>query len=228
MKIERIIEEIPEWQRFEGQVISTAAVVTAERQTLADIEAQAHTANTALARAKKVRESCALQSAKGDAIAIAAIKQARSEQNNAEQILGDLKIAHPEAAANLANAEKAAAYARHELALHQAMGLKRQRVAAAARIDAGLAEASAGYADYHRLGVELQNFPDLHIAQGGGMAFFEGTSGVKRLFGALPSFITKLFPTAISQESSQRAPLAVSEAHFWSLPPVETTIGKAA
>jgi hypothetical protein len=228
MKIERIIEEIPEWQRLEGQVISTAAMVTAERQTLADIEAQANAANLVVAKAKKALASHALPAAKGDAAAKTAIQHAGAERHEAEQILASLAIALPEAAADLANAGRAAAGARRELALLQAMGLKRQRVAAAARIDAGLAEASAGYAEYHRLGVELQNFPDLNIGQGGGMAFFEGTSGVKRIFGALPSFIVKLFPSNISQESSQRGPLSEAERKFWSLPPEPDDKSKAA
>jgi hypothetical protein len=224
--VERTFIDPPELQRLEGAVEETAARVADHKRTVADIETQANVANLALANAKRAREVHALKAATGDAHAVAQIKYARSEQHEAEQILGDLKIAHPEALAHLAEAEKVAAAARHELALHNAMGLKRQRVAAAARIDAGFAACAEAFAEYERLGRELQNFPDLNF--GSSVSGWENVLGFKRIFGSLPSFITKLFPTSISQESSQRAPLAVSEAHFWQLPLVETDKSKAA
>src|ERR1700730_1850430 len=100
-------------KHLEDQVSKTAAVVAECKATIAGIETQFNVAGLALAKAKKERESHALRAAKGQAAAVAAIKLARSDQLAAEQVIADLKIALPEAEAELAVAEKAAASARN-------------------------------------------------------------------------------------------------------------------
>jgi hypothetical protein len=214
-------------KELEHQVEQTAAKVAECRGTIARIGAQLETANLARANAKKIREANALKSATGDATAIAAIKAARAEQLAAEQTRVDLKIALPEMEAQLAAAEKAAASARHELAMLHGRALMRQRVAAAARMDAAFAESAAAYADFERLGRELQSFPDLNIAVSGNMSHWETVTGYRRIASALPMFFLKLFPTTWSNEAP-RTSLAASEAHFWQLAPEHDEKSKAA
>src|ERR1019366_8168551 len=164
-------------KHLEKQVAETAAVVAGWKNTIAKIETQFNITNLALLNAKKNREAHALKAAMSDAAAIAAVKHARSEQHTAEQTIGDLKIALPEAEAQLAAAEKAAASAKHELAKLHGAKLMRQRVAAAGKMDAAFAEAASAYADFARLGRELQAFPDLGIAVSGNMSHWETVTG---------------------------------------------------
>jgi hypothetical protein len=152
-----------------------------------------------------------------DAFAISEIKAARSAETAADQSLTDLAIALPAAEAHLASAEKAAVSARHSLAMLQAEKLMRQRVAAARRMDDALAESAAAYADFERLGRELQSFPDLNFGASGNMSHYEGVTGFRRIASSLPTFFLKLFPGTWTNESA-RTPLAQSEAHFWQLP----------
>jgi predicted nucleic acid-binding Zn-ribbon protein len=113
MQVIRTITEVSEMQQLEKAVAETAAVVADWQRSIAAIETQLNTANLALTRAKKHRESHALKASLGDAEATAQIKHARSEQHSAEQTIADLAVALPAAEAHLANAEKAAASARH-------------------------------------------------------------------------------------------------------------------
>jgi hypothetical protein len=218
MQIIRTIKEVSEMQHLEKQVVETAAIVADWKRSIAAIETQLHTADLALMSAKGHRETHALKASLGDATAIAAVKHARSEQHSAEQTTGDLQIALPEAQAQLASAEKAAASARHELAKLHGEKLMRQRVAAAGRMDAAFAEAASAYNDFERLGRELQTFPDLGIAVSGNMSHWETVTGYRRIAAALPAFFVKLFPTTWSN-SDARQGLAKSELEFWSLPP---------
>jgi hypothetical protein len=111
-----------------------------------------------------------------DAAAIEAIKHARAEQLAAEETINDLKAAMPEAEAQLADAERAAASARHELAMLHGQALMRQRVKAAARMDVAFAEAAYAYSDFERLGRELQSFPDLNLTVSGNMSHWEAAT----------------------------------------------------
>ena len=214
-------------KHLEKQVTETAAVVTEWKSAISKIETQFNVANLARANAKKIREANALKASMGDAAAVAAIKHARSEQHTAEQTIGDLQIALPEAEAQLAMAEKNAASARHELAKLFGEKLMRQRVAAAARMDAAFSEAASAYGDFERLGRELQSFPDLGIAVSGNMSHWETVTGFRRIAACLPTFFMKLFPTTWTNEDARQS-LAKSEADFWQLPPVETIASKAA
>jgi uncharacterized membrane protein YccC len=218
MKFTRTFVDPPELQILEKQVDDTSIVVADWRRSIAAIDTQINNTNAALLRAKKQREVHALAASLGDATAIAEIKHARSEQNTAEQSLGDLQIALPEAQAQLAVAEKAAEGARHQLAKLHGEKIMRQRVVAAGRMDAAFAEAASAYNDFERLGRELQAFPDLNLSQGGTMSFYEGATGFRRIAASLPTFFLKLFPTSWSN-SDPRRPLAESEQHFWQLPP---------
>jgi len=113
---QRTIKEISPLQELEKLVAEKESVVADWKRSVAAIETELNTANAALARARGHRETHALKASLGDATATAAVKHARSEQHNAEETIGDLSIALPEARAHLAEAEKAAASARHAVA----------------------------------------------------------------------------------------------------------------
>jgi hypothetical protein len=205
-------------KHLEKQVADTAAVVTEWKNAIAQIETQLNVASLTLGRAKKHREDHALKASLGDATAIAAVKHARGEQHTAEQNIGDLTLALPEAQAQLAIAEKNAESARHELAKLHGEKLMRARVAAAAKMDTAFGELAEAFADFERLGRELQSFPDLRIAQSGNMSHWETVTGFRRIAAALPAFFAKL-PSTTWSSSDARQSLAVSEANFWQLPP---------
>jgi hypothetical protein len=198
------------------------------RGAITGIERQFDIANLAVRNAKKHREAHALKAAMNDSAATAAIQDARSAQYEAEQRLADLEIALPEARLQCAAAEKAAESARHELAKFHGEKLMRERVKAAARMDAAFAEISEAFHDYQRLGAELQSYPDLDLAQGGmALSRWEDTAGLKRLASAVPLCLTKL-PSWTWTHPSKRVPLAVAEAQFWNLPPEQPEKVKAA
>jgi hypothetical protein len=221
----RFIEDA-KMQHLEKQVADTAEVVREWTNSVARIETELNTANLALMRAKKQREAHALNAAMNDPAAIAAVKHARAEQQSAEQTTGDLQIALPEAKAQLAEAEKAAASARAALAMFNAEKIMRARVQAAARMDDALAQASAAYADFERLGRELQSFPDLNFGSSGNMSHWESVAGFRRIAAALPPFFLKLFPSTWTIEGARES-LAESERKFWQVAP-ETPSEKAA
>jgi hypothetical protein len=218
MKIERVFVDVPELQRLEKNVDDTAAVVQDWKNTIAKIETEFNVANLARDHATKARETHALAAAMQDAHAIAEIKHARSAHATAEATLADLAVALPAAATHLANAEKAAESARHQLAKLHGEKIMRARVVAAARMDAAFAESAAAFEDFSRLGREPQNFPDLNIGVSGNISHWESVTGYRRIAAALPAFFTKLFPSTWSN-SDARKPLGQSEADFWQLPP---------
>jgi uncharacterized protein YdcH (DUF465 family) len=139
-EVEKSDEAVREW---------TAAV--------ARISTELNTANAALMRAKGHRETNAMAARLGDAAAIAAIKHARSEQHTSEQDIIDLQLALPEAQAQLANAEKAAASARHAVAKVIAEQKMRARVEVAGKIDAATADFTRLFNEYEKLGHEIIN-----------------------------------------------------------------------
>jgi hypothetical protein len=213
---------------LEDAVAKTAAEAACWHAKFKALEGQIADWTHAVTTATKLREEHGLAAALGESTALAAVKKARAEQHEAEQHLADLAaIALPASRVHLANAEKAAAAARHALAMHHGEKLMRQRVAAAAQMDQAFAVCAAAFGEYERLGQELQNFPDLNLAQGGGMARWEDAAGLKRIAAAVPICLTKL-PAWTWTHPSARVPLADSEADFWSLPPVETQTSKAA
>jgi hypothetical protein len=202
----------------EAEAAKTAAVVQDWKNTIAKIETEFNVATLARDNATKVREIHALAAAMQDAHAIAEIKHARSAHAVAEATLADLAVALPAAATHLANAERAADAARHEIAKLHGEKLMRQRVAAAGRMDTALADAASAYNDFERLGRELQSFPDLNFGASGNMSHWEGVAGLRRIAAALPAFFTKLFPGTWTIEGARES-LAASEEKFWQLPP---------
>ena len=195
-------------QTLEDAVAETAATAAGWHSKVANIETQ-------LAAATKHREQNALAAALGDQTATAAIRHE-----------ADLAIALPAARLALAAAERAATAARHELAKLHGTALMRQRVIAAARMDAALSECAAAYADFDRLGREIQSLPDLRIAQSGNVSDWERAQGYRRIAAALPPFFVKLLSSWSHQD--KWIPLAVSEQNLWSLPPAQPETAKAA
>jgi predicted nucleic acid-binding Zn-ribbon protein len=175
-------------QHLEKQVSETAAVVADWKNSIAKIETQFNVAGLALARAKKTREAHALKAAMNDAAAVAAIKDARAEQLAAEQTIDDLKIALPEMEAQLADAERAAASARHQLAKFAAEVLMKRRIDVAGKLDAVIADFSRLYAEYEKLGREIVNMDVMPRDMHGGISNHEGAVGARRVRASLPAF----------------------------------------
>jgi hypothetical protein len=217
---------------LEKQIADAAAVVTDWKNTIANIETQFHAANLALANAKKVREAYALKAAMGDADAVASVKHARGEQHSAEQTVADLKVALPEAEAQLAAAVKAMAFAQHELSRFEAECLAQERVRVAARIDVLITEFSNVFSDYDRLGSEIANMPGLlptnPLAVGSSISRMEEIEGNRRIRAALPKVFLRFYPGALHSERPSMT-LEASEIQIWSsLASIETTTPKAA
>jgi hypothetical protein len=208
---------MPNEQTLKDHVAKTAAEAAAAHAKIRGLEIQVTDWNAAIAKATADRERYALPGLSGDASAAAATKKAIAEQREAEQNLETLALALPAARVELDNAERAAAAARHALAMMQAGKLMHQRVDVSGRMDVKFAELQALHIEWTTLGKQLQSFPGLDLSQGGSMARWEECIGTKRLAGAAPVFLTKLG----AADPSQRAPLAVSEARFWSLPAPE-------
>jgi chromosome segregation ATPase len=219
MKIERVIVEIPELQRLEKQVDETAAVVADWKRSIAAIETQLNSANLALTRAKQLRESLALNASLGVSEAVAQIKHARSEQNTAEQTIGDLHIALPEAQAQLASAEKAAESARREVAQYHAQQLQRQRVEVAGQLDAAISDFTRLFGEFEKLGNQIANMEavprNMH-----GMADHESAIGLRRVRAAFPKLMDRVFLN--THDETKKEALAVSEARHWNLAPIES------
>jgi hypothetical protein len=227
MQIERVIVEVQPWQALEQSVIECEAKVADWRRSIAAIETQLNTANLALMRASEHRAAHALQASLGDATAIAAIKHARSEQDSAEQTIGDLSLSLPQAQAQLAEAEKNAASARHALAKLQAEGLMRQRTEVAGQIDEVVAEFTRLFTEYEKLGREIANMPDILPANIFGMTNHDDALGWRRVRACLPKLLDRVYPNAQHDEMKKEA-LAISEERHWNLPPVETDETRAA
>jgi hypothetical protein len=157
-----------------------------------------------------------LQAHLGDAAAQKALAHIRHECDEAAQSLGDLQLALPEAQQQLAAAEAAHKGAEAEQRKVITGRLARERVAAAARIDAALAEVAAAFLDYERLGKELFGAAD----HGGVMSQLEGILGLTRLAAALPAKpfldLKKNHPMA---DIGIGPSLAIAEARVWNLPP---------
>jgi len=221
MKVERVIVEIPELQRLEKQVDETAAVVADWKRSVAAIETALHTANASLARAKQLRESLALNASLGNAEAIAQIKHARSEQNTAEQTIGDLQIALPEAQAQLANAEKAAASARHAVAKVIAEQKMRARVEVAGKIDAVIADFTRLFFEYEKFGNEIMNMDVMPQQNMFCSVNHDGALGLRRVRAALPKFFDRVFPNS-QRDEMKKENLAITEARQWGLAPIES------
>jgi hypothetical protein len=215
-----------EEEKLAADVAATAASVADWKSRIAGLETQAGELNGVVTKAIASREGHALSALLGDSKAKFAIATARTAQQAAEEDLRDISHALPAARIQLVAAEKAATAARRALALVHARKMMHERVAAAAMIDVGNTMTAKGYADFERLGRELQNFPDLDIWHGGSLSHHENVTGYRRIAASLPPFFLKLFPGIWN--SDPRRSLAESEAAFWQLPPEENADDKKA
>ena len=213
-------------KHLEEQVTKIAGVVADWQRSIASIDQQISVAQTTLAEAEKHRRAHALNATLGDNVAIAEIKRARADANGAQNTLNDLALALPEAQAQLAEAEKAAASARHALTRLQAEKLMRQRVDVGGQLDTVSAEFARLYGEYERLGAQIENMDMMPRTMHGGTDH-EGAVGARRVRASLPKFFWKLFPGAVHDEMKTEN-LATAEARFWGLAPVETATTKAA
>jgi hypothetical protein len=208
-------------------VKTAAAVVSDWQRSIASIETQFNVANLALMKSQKERETHALKASMGDVAAIAAVKHARDAQRDAQSTIDDLKIALPEAQAQLAAAEKAAESARRALAQFEVIVLQRKRVDIAGELDEVSRNFERLYKIYDELGREIVNMPDAMPKSLHGMSDVEGAVGARRVRASLPAFFWKLFPGAVHDEM-RTEPLATTEARFWNLPPDHDEKSKAA
>ena len=97
--------------------------------------------------------------------------------------------------------------------------LARERVAAASRIDKALSDMADAWSEYEALGRALYSVSDDHPNQ---IYLAENFDGLLRLSAALPH--QPFFDLRHRQSFAQiggGAPLAISEAAFWRLPPIE-------
>jgi hypothetical protein len=198
-------------------------------RAIAGIASQRDVANRSLAAAAKVREQHALAAATGDDDAASRVKEARAAHSDAAAILEDLAVAQPRAEEALAAAKKSAELAQHAVARHQAEGIMLERLKAAERIDAILADLASACADYDRLGRDVINVPGIIPANIHGMtsALVEQVVGDRRLRAALPAgFIRRFFPTAIFDE---QRPMKLMDSELQVLGPLSSTglVGKA-
>jgi len=222
IEILRVIQEISPLQALEKAVDEAAAKVADWRRSVAGIETQLNTANLALVRAKETRQTHALKASLGDdAEAVAQIKHARSEQHSAEQIIGDLQIAHPEALASLAEAEKIAAGARNALAQFMAGQVMKERIALAGQIDSVVADLTQLLVEFEKLGHEIANSPGIMPSNMFGMVSNDDAIGLRRVRASLPKIFDRVFPNA-QHDEMKKENLATTEARHWNLPPIES------
>jgi hypothetical protein len=198
---------------LEQRVAETAALVVAEQRAIASLDAQLNAANLALAKAKQQGEIHRAKASTGDPAAIDTVKRALDAQHAAESALEEIRrVAMPKAFSQLAAAEQAATNARRALARPHVEALKRQRVEAAARMDAAFAESAAAYADFERLGLELLQYD---LGDSGMVSRGEDYRGLRRMYSALPAFMRSL----PANPTAKFIPLAESERQFLGLPP---------
>jgi hypothetical protein len=214
------IIEIPELPRLEKRVAETAAVVTEWKGTIAKITTEINNANVAHANAKKTREEHGLKAAMGDANSVSEITHARSSQTSAEQTIADLAdIALPAATTHLANAERAAASARRNLAQYHAGLLQRRRVEVAGEIDSVIADFVRLFGEFEKLGHEIANSEVMPQQNMFGSVSHDGAIGLRRVRAALPKFLDGVYPNSLHDEAKKEA-LAITEARQWALAPV--------
>jgi len=208
-------------EHLQQRVEDTAAVVQAWGSAISRLEAELNTANLAVMRAKKQRETHALKAAMSDEAALAAVKQARIEQQSAEATIGDIEISLPQARAELASAEREAAGARRAVARVMAEQLMKKRIEVSGRIDSVIADLLTPLLDeYEKLGGEIVNMPDVVSRSIFGVASNESALGLRRVRAALPKIFDRIYPNA-QYDEMKKAPLEKSEAEHWNLPPAE-------
>jgi hypothetical protein len=221
MQIIQTITEVSELQKLEKQVDETAAVVADWKNTVAKIQTELNIATLARDNATKAREKHALAAAMQDAHAVSEIKHARSAEAEAAAKLADLAIALPAAEKKLADAERGAASARHELGKLIAEQSMRKRIALAGQIDGVIADFSRLFSEYEKLGHEIINMDVMPQQNMFGSVNHDGALGLRRMRAALPKFFDRVYPNALHDEMKKEN-LAITEARQWSLAPVDS------
>jgi hypothetical protein len=200
--------------------LSTAEIQTAEwRAKVGKIKSAMAAARSVLNSSDARRGKFALDAATGNADAAQAMAKIRRENEAAEKDLADLMLALPEAEHNLAEAQQIESAARKALAKQVAQGAMRKRIAAAAKIDAALAQFCRDVAEWEALGETVRDYYGNIYAGQINISTLENAVGMNRLLAALPPLFGKLFPSVSRGTPSL---LAVSEADMWSLPEPES------
>jgi hypothetical protein len=176
-------------------------------------------AEAALADSTRLRQQHVLDAALGDHDAKSRLAEVLQADRDAERHLADLQLALPLAMAELANAEGAMKVAETEFRKKEVERLARARVDAAVQIDHALADFSAAFADYEKLGRELFAAACDHQNQ---ISLGETFDGMARLSAALPA---KPFYDLRHRHSfapiGTSSSLAAAESSYWRLPPAE-------
>jgi hypothetical protein len=198
----------------------SAAAVTEWNAKLFKLREDISTAEAALADSTRLRQQHVLDAALGDADAKNRLAEVLQADREAERQLDDLRMALPAAMERLRAAEHAHRVAEADFRKVEVNRLACLRCLAAAEIDQAFADFSAAWAKYEGLGKQLFNAAaddhanNIH-------SFTESVDGMLRLAASLPHepFYSLRWRHSFAQIGG--APLAVSEAAFWRLPPAE-------
>ena len=199
-----------------SKIEEAAEAVAKQRKQVEEIR-------TAIAEQEKIvsgselrRQPFVLQAARGDVAAKSTLDKLLHEDLAAERTLSDLRLALPQAEAELRLAENAHRAAHSELRKAEQIRLARARVEAARKIDAALAELSSSWAEYSEIGRALYAVSDDYPNQ---IYLAEHLDGLLRLAAALPHqpFFDIRHKHSFCQLGGG-APLAISESQFWRLP----------
>jgi hypothetical protein len=200
----------------ESKLEQAAEAVSQQRKQVEEIR-------TAIAEQEKIvsgselrRQPFVLQAARGDVAAKTALDKLLHEDLAAERTLSDLRLALPQAEAELRTAENAQRAAGSELRKAEKNRLARQRCAVAEKIDAALAAFSSAWVEYEQLGRQLYSVSDDFPNQ---VYLLEQFDGLVRLAAALPHqpFFDLRHKHSFAP-LGRGQPLAVSERQFWRLP----------
>jgi hypothetical protein len=198
---------------------AAAEAVAKCRQHIQEIRLAIASQEEVVAGSELRRQPHVLQAARGDVSAKNTLDKLLHEDLAAERTLADLRLALPQAEAELRAAENAQRAAHSELRKAEQIRLARARVEAARKIDATLAEFSSSWAEYSEIGRALYAVSDDYPNQ---IYLAEHLDGLLRLAAALPHqpFFDIRHKHSFCQLGGG-APLAVSEAAFWRLPTAE-------
>jgi hypothetical protein len=205
----------------ETKLEQTAASVAASRKNVSDIRAAIAAQEEIVAENERHRQAHTLPAALGDVAAKEALAKILHEDLAAERTLADLRKVLPQSERELANAELAQKAAADEFRRAEVVRLARARVEEAAAIDKALSDFSKAWANFEALGLQLFNVAaDDHA--GNIHSFTESVDGMLRLAASLPHepFYSLRWRHSFANIGGG-APLAVSEAAFWRLPPVD-------
>jgi hypothetical protein len=199
--------------------LTAAAASVAEWQTnVRTINEKIVKAAGVFAESQKIRQEHVLAAALGDHDARERLDHVLEDDRKARE-LEDLRSSLPIAEAALANAERTLKSAETEFRKKEIERLAYARVGAARQIDQALADFSAAFADYEKLGRELYAAASDFQNQ---ISLSETFDGMARLSAALPM---KPFYDLRHRHSfapiGTSSSLALSESMYWRLPLVE-------